>query len=121
MKPPMSRNRRVSLGILWGVFLGCLGLMFWLKPVAQDPRFHDFVDQESFMGIPNFLNAEQFAVSRSRALGLLQDRGPTLDAVHAFRGAGGILFGRAAGGFASVWAGTIRFAFGHPDHLVALP
>ncbi len=51
-----SIGRFWRYGLLLLILLG--SLVFWLArpPLAQDPEFHEFVDQRALLGIPNFLN-----------------------------------------------------------------
>src|SRR6267378_7990890 len=36
------------------VVIGSIALMLSSPPIAQDPRYHEFVDRRAFFGIPNF-------------------------------------------------------------------
>lgn len=40
--------------VLFGVAIGAGVCVFLIPPIAQDPHYHDFADQRTFLGIPNF-------------------------------------------------------------------
>jgi hypothetical protein len=77
--------------------------VFSFDPVGQDPMFHDFADQRSFFGIPNFLNVVTnvpfVIVGVAGLIFFLKNR----DA-HQYLAAHVILFGSViAIGFGSAW------------------
>jgi hypothetical protein len=54
-----------------GLGIVALGLAFCLPPIAQDPSYHDFADERTIWGVPNFLNvASNFPFVVVGALGL---------------------------------------------------
>lgn len=50
------RSRHTRLWILAGFTLFSIVLAAFLPRIPQNPAYHDFADQRSFLGIPNFLN-----------------------------------------------------------------
>ena len=38
------------------LMLGSLITMMSLEPIPQDPAYHDFADQRTFLGVPNVLD-----------------------------------------------------------------
>jgi len=50
----VGRNRRRWL--LCGLCVLMVALAFVVRPVAQDPAYHDFADQRAMLGIPNALD-----------------------------------------------------------------
>ena len=40
--------------ILVLVIVGTLVLVMFLEPIPQDPAYHNFADQRSVLGVPNF-------------------------------------------------------------------
>jgi hypothetical protein len=48
-----NRNREYVLGMLT---VGTIVAAFLVKPMAQPLSYHDFADQRSWLGIPNFWN-----------------------------------------------------------------
>ncbi len=53
MKKQFNRNH---IGIIVFLTIGLLGLLFALPPIAQDPHYHNFADENTLLGIPNFMN-----------------------------------------------------------------
>ena len=52
----MSKNT-VKILILFGITIVLSGAVFFLvDPIPQDPDYHKFVDQRSYLGVQNFLN-----------------------------------------------------------------
>lgn len=43
-------------GLLFLFCFGSLGALLALQPFGQDPRYHQFADRRSWLGIPNFLD-----------------------------------------------------------------
>jgi hypothetical protein len=48
-----GRWQHLLLGI---VVVGSLALMLSQPPFGEDPSYHDFADQRTFFGVPNFFN-----------------------------------------------------------------
>jgi hypothetical protein len=45
-----------KIGVILGLaFFAVLGVYLW-PPIAQPQEYHDFIDQRSFLGIPNFMD-----------------------------------------------------------------
>jgi hypothetical protein len=66
--------RRALLAIL---ALGSLAAAFFIKPIPQDPRYHEFADQRTLLGIPHFMDVASnlpFLVAGVVALYNLQTR-----------------------------------------------
>ena len=49
-------DRTIKLNILLGLIFLLLVAVLFVDPIAQDPAYHQFVDQRSFWGIPNTWN-----------------------------------------------------------------
>ena len=49
-----SPSRRAYLILL--LMVAALVAVMALPPIAQDPTYHDFADNRTFFGIPNFLD-----------------------------------------------------------------
>src|SRR5262245_16388109 len=49
-------SRRNTLALLLGLAVGVSVLMLRLPRVSQRASYHEFADQRSWLGIPNFLN-----------------------------------------------------------------
>jgi hypothetical protein len=53
MKTKIERNHA---GVLLLITLSVITLLLLLPPIAQPAHYHDFADQRTFAGIPNFMN-----------------------------------------------------------------
>ncbi|HVE40114.1 MAG TPA: alkaline phytoceramidase [Planctomycetota bacterium] len=53
---PLPRSSRWKLGFLGILTLGTLIGAFFVKPVYQDPAYHQLADSRGWLGIPNALN-----------------------------------------------------------------
>jgi hypothetical protein len=51
-----SRNFNLKLSILLGVTIAAIIIISRFSPVSQDPAFHNFSDNRTYAGIPNFWN-----------------------------------------------------------------
>ena len=61
-----------------GLAAVALGVVLFLPPIPQDPRYHDFADQRTLWGVPNFWNvASNLPFLLVAAWGLLAFRSPT--------------------------------------------
>jgi len=38
------------------LIVGAIGALFFIEPIAQDPNYHNFIDQRMIVSIPNFWN-----------------------------------------------------------------
>jgi hypothetical protein len=60
----------------------------WLKPVPQDPRYHDFADRRSLIGVPNFWNVVSnvafFIAGLAGLQAAIQSQGPMSAAYFVF-------------------------------------
>lgn len=54
MSPPESRRRGVA--VLLAVLLAATGVLLFVPPVAPDPKYHRFVDERPWRGIPSAWN-----------------------------------------------------------------
>ena len=52
----MSRPRRAGVLVLVGTALAAIAAVLALPPIPQDPRYHEFADRRTILGVPNFLN-----------------------------------------------------------------
>ena len=50
------RGNNFRLGCLAGFTLLAIVVVFFIPPIPQDPAYHDFVDQRTLHGVPNFWN-----------------------------------------------------------------
>ena len=57
-----NMNTRRALGLLVVILASLLGLLL-LPPIAQNQNCHDFADQRTLLGIPNFWNVVQTFLS----------------------------------------------------------
>src|SRR5262245_44027782 len=48
--------RKHPLAVLLGLMAASLAILPLLPPIPQDPNYHQFADQRSLLGIPNFWN-----------------------------------------------------------------
>jgi hypothetical protein len=48
--------RRMATFLLLMLCAVAIGSLYWHGPIPQDPSYHDFADQRSVFGIPNFWN-----------------------------------------------------------------
>src|SRR5438045_1914461 len=53
---PLPRSSRWKLALLGALALGTLIGAFFVKPVYQDPAYHQLADSRGWNGIPNALN-----------------------------------------------------------------
>src|SRR5579884_3683303 len=49
-------RKQTAILVFLGITAVALLALFLLKPIAQDPAYHDFADQRKFWGIPNARN-----------------------------------------------------------------
>ena len=49
-------RRKLRLWVLGGLCVLCVLIVFAVRPIAQDPAYHNFADQRTMLGIPNALN-----------------------------------------------------------------
>ena len=69
----MTQTHRILLLIT--VAIAAIGGVFLLDPIPQNPDYHRFADDRTFLGIPNFWNvASNLPFLLVGALGLLQSR-----------------------------------------------
>ena len=69
----MTQAHRILL--LVAVAIAAIGGVFLLDPIPQNPDYHRFADDRTFLGIPNFWNvASNLPFLLAGALGLLQSR-----------------------------------------------
>lgn len=52
----MSRARRAGVLALAGTALAAIAAVLVLPPIPQDPRYHEFADRRTILGVPSFLN-----------------------------------------------------------------
>ena len=50
------RGNNFRLSCLAGFTLLAIVVVFFIPPIPQDPAYHDFVDQRTLHGVPNFWN-----------------------------------------------------------------
>jgi hypothetical protein len=57
-EPPRGRqwDGRFRPLVLAGLGLAAVALVLFLPPLSQDPKYHDFADQRTALGVPHFLN-----------------------------------------------------------------
>src|SRR5277367_3042904 len=53
---PHGKRARIGLAALTVLGVASLGVMIWLPPVHQNPRYHEFADARTLWHIPNFWN-----------------------------------------------------------------
>jgi hypothetical protein len=53
-----ATNNRRLLGLLVFMLASLLGPFFLLPPIVQNQNYHDFADQRTLFGIPNFWNVD---------------------------------------------------------------
>ena len=58
MKPDRNRGSKEKVGYAAVLFISIAGIigMLMVEPIAQDPAYHQFSDQRTILGVPNFLN-----------------------------------------------------------------
>jgi hypothetical protein len=74
-------EQRYKLAGLVGFTLLAITVVFFLPPIPQDPAYHDFVDQRTLYGVPNFWNVASnlpFVIAGLLGL-LLLNRQQTVD------------------------------------------
>jgi hypothetical protein len=74
-------EQRYKLAGLVGFTLLAITVVFLLPPIPQDPAYHDFVDQRTLYGVPNFWNVASnlpFVIAGLLGL-LLLNRQQTVD------------------------------------------
>jgi hypothetical protein len=74
-------EQRYKLAGLVGFTLLAITVVFFLPPIPQDPAYHDFVDQRTLYGVPNFWNVASnlpFVIAGLLGL-LLLNRRQTVD------------------------------------------
>ncbi len=42
--------------LIYYIFISSFLLLFFIDPIHQDQDYHNFIDQRSFLGIPNFID-----------------------------------------------------------------
>lgn len=68
-----QRSRRIS--IVLGLMVASLGGLLLVPPILQDPAYHQFADQRTLLGTPNFWNVvSNFPFILVGAVGLWQFR-----------------------------------------------
>ncbi|MGA9010344.1 MAG: ceramidase domain-containing protein [Xanthobacteraceae bacterium] len=68
-----QRSRRIS--IVLGLMVASLGGLLLVRPILQDPAYHQFADQRTLLGTPNFWNVvSNFPFILVGAVGLWQFR-----------------------------------------------
>ena len=56
MNRPLEKSAPGARVIVIAITLIAIAVVFFLPRMAQDPAYHNFADQRSLLGIPNFLN-----------------------------------------------------------------
>ena len=51
-----SAKGKQPLIMLLGLMVASLAILLLLPPIPQDPSYHQFADQRTLLGIPNFWN-----------------------------------------------------------------
>ena len=102
-----TRGITIRLAGIFGIAMLAISVSLFLPPIPQDPAYHDFIDQRTLYGVPNFWNVISnvpFVIAGLLGLLLLAGRRPVPGGLPELRTAARVFFtGVLLTGFGSAY------------------